>query len=520
MGVSDSIGESLSTLDIARPDPLLSIAALGVLLLICIPVVLFHETAAPWILGTYQWIASNIGLLYQWAVIVILGLLLWLALGPYGRVVLGPDDEPPEFSTFSWVGMLFCTGVSASLIYFGTIEWAWYYNAPPLGLEPASVAAAEWAGAIGIHHWGPAGWAIYCLPAIAMAYPLYRRRQHSMRFSLSCRALLGYSRRADQFSLVIDVICMIGLIGGVATSFGVVTPLISAVLARLLGIEASLTLDILVLLSCFGLICISVWLGLERGIRRLSDFNMLAALVLALIFLVLGPTLFILSMLTDSLGLLVQNFVRLLTWTDPVEKTGFLQEWTIFYWAWWIAYAPFFGLFAARISRGRSIRAMVLAMLGGGTAASAVYFGVFGNSAMSLELAGVVPVVEMVIGDRGAYAITEVVLNLPLGELLLLVVGAIAMVFVVTTFDSSSYSLSACASRAAAIGAHPQRWTRVVWALALGLLPVLLLLLDSGQNQARQVIGTTSLVVSLPILGIGVLMVLSLLKSLREDYPA
>ncbi|MDH5274703.1 MAG: BCCT family transporter, partial [Gammaproteobacteria bacterium] len=249
------------------------------------------------------------------------------------------------------------------------------------------------------------------------------------------------------------------------------------------------------------------------GFKRLADANMVAALLLLFFVLAVGPTLFILKMGTNGIGLVLQNFIRMNTWTDPVANTGFVENWTIFYWAWWIAYGPFVGIFVTRISHGRTIRNVIGGMLTFGSIGAAMFFIVLGNYALNLELTGALSVTSLMKGAGEAQAITAVISSLPWGTLVLAAFAVVATLLLVTTYDSASYTLASVSTMRLPAGLDPERWNRVFWACALGVLPITLMFIDGG----LKVILSATIVCSLPLLAVGVLMVLSLLKMLRED---
>ena len=409
--------------------------------------------------------------------------------------------------------MLFCAGVGAGLMYWCATEWAYYFEAPPFGAEPRSPAAAEWASTYGLFHWGFTAWAFYCLPAIAIAYPFYVRKKNVLRFSLSCNALLG-GRDHGPFARFIDFLFMIALIGGAATSLGFSSPMIAACIAWLFGVETGFSLEVIVVLLCVGLFVLSVWLGLKRGIKRLSDINMYLALGLLLFILVVGPTVFLLKTSLNGLGVMTQNFVRMNFWTDPFTSSGFVESWTVFYWAWWIAFAPYVGLFITRISAGRTIRQVIAGMLIFGSAGSWIFYMIIGNYGLFLQLEGSLDFVGMMNSVSGNAAIVAMLETLPLAAIVILVFAVVSIVFAATTYDSASYSLASGATLHLSAGDDPARWHRVFWALALAVLPIALMFI--GGLKAMQ---SVLLVVSLPILVVGVLMAVSLVKSLRADHP-
>uniref|UniRef100_UPI003561B0DB BCCT family transporter n=1 Tax=Hyphomonas sp. TaxID=87 RepID=UPI003561B0DB len=333
--------------------------AVATALLMSVPLILFSKSLGPGIVALYDWTALNLGIIYQWAAIGAMVVAAYLAFGPYGRIKLGAKEDVPDFSTLSWVAMLFSAGVGGGLLYWAGIEWTYYYETPPFGVEPRSTEAIRWATSYGLFHWGVSAWCIYGLPSVALAYAFYNKGVPYLRFSA---AILGDKCTISPWGKLIDLIFMIGLIGGAGTSLALTVPVISAGVAELAGVTRSTIMDLIVIAVCVGLFCVSVYLGLEKGIKRLADMNLWLALLFLAFILIVGPTGFILVMGTESLGHMVSNMFTMITYTDPIEKSGFVQDWTIFYWAWWIAFAPFVGIFVTRISKGRTIRQVLLGM--------------------------------------------------------------------------------------------------------------------------------------------------------------
>mgnify|MGYP001814392523 FL=1 len=489
------------------------IACVAIIVVVGLTLLVAPDAAAERLNAIYEFIAVEFGIFYLLASVAAIGFLVWLASSRFGNVRLGDDDSEPEFRTLSWVAMLFCAGVGAGLMYWCATEWAWYFDSPPFGAEPRSPEAAEWASTYGLFHWGFTAWAFYCLPAIAIAYPFYVRKKDVLRFSLSCDELLG-DREHGPFARFIDFLFMIALIGGAATSLGFSSPMIAACLAWLFGVETSFSLEVIVVAICVGLFVFSVWLGLKRGIKRLSDINMALALGLLLFILVVGPTVFLLKTSLNGLGVMTQNFVRMNFWTDPFTDSGFVESWTIFYWAWWIAFAPYVGLFITRISGGRTIRQVITGMLIFGSLGSWIFYMVIGNYSLFLQLEGGLDFVGIMNSVSGNAAIVAMLETLPLAVLVVLVFAVVSIVFAATTYDSASYSLASGATLHLSAGDDPARWHRVFWAFALAVLPVALMFI--GGLKAMQ---SVLLVVSLPILVVGILMSVSLVKALRADHP-
>ena len=500
-----------------RIDRLTFATSVALICVVCLPLVLFPEWGERTVSAVYDWIAENLGLAYQWATIFVTVFLLWLACSGHGKKRLGDTTERPEFSTFSWIAMLFCAGIGAGMLYWSTIEWAFYIDSPPFGLEPGSTQAIEWASTYGIFHWGVSAWCLYCFPAVAIAYPYYKKKVPYLRLSTGLHELITKSGTRDTNTAynraparIVDLVFILALVGGTGTSIGLASPMIAACISKLTGQPESLGLSLLILVICVALFGTSVWLGLERGIKRLSDVNVVLALSVAALVLVLGPTLFLLRNTTNSVGMMLQHFVRLNTWTDPIIRSGFVEDWTVFYWAWWMAYGPFMGLFVTRISRGRTLRQMILGMLGLGTLGCVIFYGIFGNYSLWLDLGGHTAVREMVAAERAPTAIAETFASLPGAGLILVLFVVVAFIFVATTYDSASWTLAAAATRNLRAGVEPARAHRLFWAFAIGVLPATLVFVGS-----LKAIQSVVLVVSLPVLVIFVLMAVSLMRSLR-----
>jgi BCCT family betaine/carnitine transporter len=478
----------------------------------CIPLGLMPERAGSFVSSLYDSVSHDFGVLYQWAGIGAILFSIWLAFGPYGHIKLGGEGERPDFSTFSWAGMLFCAGTGASLMVLAGVEWITYYEHPPLGAEPRSMEAIQWATAYGPFHWGITAWCIYAVATIAIAYPFYVQRVPHLCASTGCHALLGPAGNRSLIGRAIDLLAMIAILGGAGTSIGVVAPTVATAVASLSGIETSTALEMGVTAFCVGIFALSVYLGLEKGIKRLSDFNVVIALSMLAYILAVGPTLFIAKVSTDTLGFMVEQFVRMMTWTDPVADTGFVEAWSIFYWAWWFAFAPVIGIFVSRISRGRTIRQVVVNMVFFGSFGCWIFYFVMGNYALFLQIEGILPLTR-ILADQGMdAATTAILLSLPFGKAALFAFAVICVVSVATTYDSASYTLAAAATVELEANTNPSRWHRLFWALFVGVLPLFLLWVGG-----LQIIRISALIASFPVLFMGIAMAVSLVKSLRSS---
>ena len=436
--------------------------------------------------------------------------MAWLAFGRYGKVKLG--DGEPVFSTLSWVAMLFSAGVGGSLLYWSVIEWAAYYTAPPFGAEPKSTNALEWATSYGMFHWGITAWCIYALPTIAISYSFYVRKIPYLRLSA---AILGEKSNTSIWAKVIDFSFMIALIGGAGTSLSLTAPVISAGFSHLTGVERTPTVDLMVICLCIAIFGTSVYMGLEKGIKKLADANFYLSIILLLFVLIVGPTTFILMMGTESIGFMLANTIEMLTWTDAVDNTGFVQDYTIFYWAWWLALGPQVGLFVARISKGRTLRELIMGMLIIGSFGCFIFFSIIGNYAINLELNNQLMVSEILANDGHQIAATSILMQLPFGEFFVLAYCLIVIIFIVTSYDSVSYILSYHVKSTASEAYEPSKNMRLFWALVLAILPACLFLIGSNRTAMDLI-----LLMSPPLLFLSPIFVISMIKTLRSHYAS
>ena len=392
--------------------------AITVVVLLCmsIPLLVFPEQSAAVLKAAYAWIADTFGWFYILTGAAALAIVLYIGMSRFGKIRLG--DGEPEFSTVSWISMLFAAGIGAGLMYWSGIEWAYYVQAPPFRAEPFSHEAYLWSSSYGLHHWGFVAWALYCLPTLAIAYPFYVRRIPQLKYSLSAHYWLK-GRETSVLARLMDSFFMVALIGGAGSSLGFSTPLIAAFIERLVGIPANFALELVVVAICVVVFAGSVWLGLQEGIRRLSNFNIVLALLFLVTVLLASDTLFLLEMAVNSLGFLFQNTLAMTFWTDPIDNTGFVGDWTVFYWAWWIAYGPFVGLFVTRISRGRTIREVVVGMLLLGSLGVWLFFLVLGNHSLGLQLSGELDVVGIMQSSGGNAAVVAGLNTLPMAALII-----------------------------------------------------------------------------------------------------
>lgn len=492
-------------------------ACLGVMLAICIPLVVAPDTTAVRLEQVYTYISNQFGVLYLFSGVLSFGFLLWLALSRFGNVKLGNEDDSVEFKEFSWAGMLFCTGVGAGLLYWAVIEWGYYFSDPPHGIEKGTTAAQDWASAYGLFHWGPIAWAFYCLLTITIAYPFYVKKAPYLRLSTSLHGILGAEGLQGPAARAVDILFVLSLLGGAGYSLGISTPMISGGVSHLTGYTDGFGMQVITALFCVALFGTSAYLGLKKGIKILSDWNVSLALLLLAFVLLAGPTVFILKASFSSLGFMLINFVRMSTWADPFTDSGFVESWTVFYWAWWVAYAPFVGLFVARISCGRTIRQLITGMLVYGSSGGLLFFMILGNYGLHLETVKNVGFVEVMQNLGEVAAIMLMLKSLPFANLLIAAFCLISLIFCATTYDSASYIIASTVTKKLRPGEDPAKWNRLFWAFALAALPIALMYIGASHAGTSKAIRSILLVTSFPILFIGALSAYSLVKQLGAD---
>ncbi len=503
--------------DQPKVDWFIFIAGSALLLTIVIPAAVAPDWTAHKIGIAYDFITQKFGIYYIIAAIATTVFLLSIAVSHKGRRILGPPGTKPSYSTFAWASMLFCTGIGSALIYWSAAEWAMYYQAPPFGVAPRSHEAIMWGATYGIFHWGPLAWSLYALPTVAFACSYHIRGTPILRLSAACAGVLkSYANRWP--GRIIDLLFIVGLLGTAATGLAFGMELIASAFTRfslatpLPDLEDGFGMQLTIMILATLLIAYSVYRGLDKGIKVLSLINATLVLVLIGFVFLVGPTGFILEMGVVSLGHLAQNFIKMMTWTDPLGKSNFVESWTIFYWAWWLALGPFVGMFVAKISRGRTLREVIFGMIGWGSLGCAMFFIVLGNYALELELTGAYPVVEKISEMGPSWTIAAIIELLPMGTFWLLFVAVVGMIFTATTYDSATYTLAAGATKYLRSDQHPIRMHRVYWAFALGMLPSALLFVG-GLDPLR----TASVLASLPLLFVYVILGLSIVVMLRES---
>jgi len=451
-------------------------------------------------------IIDNGSWFYVLTVAFIFFFVIFLGLSRYGEIRLGPDHATPDYSLVTWLSMLFAAGMGIGLMFFGVAEPLMHYLSPPTA-ETGSIEAVQEAMKMTFFHWGLHAWAIYAIVALVLAYFSYR---HNLPLTLrsALYPLIGEKIYSWPGHLV-DVFAVVSTVFGVATSLGLGASQVNSGFGYLFGIDVSTTNQIIIMCGITALAVISVMSGLDKGIRRLSEANMILAVVLLGLIFLLGPTVFLLQAYLQNIGDYLADIVHNTFNLFAYKKTSWIGGWTIFYWGWWLAWAPFVGLFIARISRGRTIREFILGVMLIPTVFTLLWMTIFGNSAIDLVYdQGVVALGEMVSKDSSV-ALFVFLENFPLATVLSFFSVLMIVIFFVTSCDSGAMVVDMLCSHGRN---DTPLWQRIYWAVGIGVVAAILLLV--GGLSALQ---TMTIASALPFAIVLLLAIIGLIKALRVE---
>ena len=486
---------------VSRPVFVLSASVILALILFA---ALFTGPAEAVFAATQAWIADTFGWFYVLVVTGFLIFVVYLAFSRYGLVRLGEAFEAPRFTLQGWFAMLFSAGMGIGLLFWSVAEPMYHYLQPPTGGARDATEALRYT----FFHWGLHAWAVYCVVGLAIGYFAYRQRL-PITIRSAFYPLIG-DRIYGWIGHTIDAFAIFGTMFGVATSLGLGVLQINSGLDYLLGVGESAWLQLLIIAFVTLLATGSVLLGLSKGIQRLSQLNIVLSVVLLAFVLVAGPTLFVLRMLVEGIGDYVQHLPALSLWNDAIGQSGWQDAWTIFYWGWWISWAPFVGMFIARVSRGRTIREFVAGVLVAPTLAGFVWLTVMGGTGLEMQLFRGIELGAAVEANV-ATALFVMLDQLPFAAITATIATALVVTYFVTSSDSGSLVIDMLAA-----GGHtdPPKIQRVFWAVTEGAVAAVLLLVGGlGALQAA------SIAAGLPFAVIMVFMCIALMRALRSAEP-
>lgn len=489
------------------------VPSLLIMIAICIPFALYSDQSLEVLNSIFNWIVQVFNWGYLWYAIIMVGAGLFLSFSKYGNVVLGDPLEKPRFTLFEYSSILIAMGLGSTIMRTGMTEWANVAVDPPFGVEAESAMALMYGNAYSMFLWSFQTFAIFVMAAPAMGYILHVRKKPFMRISEACRVLFGDKFTDGVGGKVLDIIFLVSILSGAAVTLGLGTPIVTYNIAEIFNIEINFTLTLIVTIVWVFFFSISAYLGIERGIKKLSTLNMYLAGAFAIFIMIAGPGVFILNYFTDTVGFLVMNYVDMSLYTDAVRlgESNHVQSNTVFWFAYNATWAMLHSVFAAKISRGRTIREMILTYLLAPMLISWGATAVLGGLGVHRYLTGEVPVLEIVQNDTMA-AIPAILNSLPFAILALVSFVIIAMIFMITTLDSTTYTIASYTGTKNMSRSEPSKHLRLIVAAIITVFALLLLRIG-GLAPLEVVSG----IMGIPIIVIQFLTIYAAKKMIDED---
>lgn len=490
--------------------------SLGITLIFILTALVWPDQSANLFNGLFNLIIGQFSWLYMIGATVFVGFCLVIGLSKYGKIKLGKDDEKPAYKMFSWVAMLFCCGTGIGLLFWCTSEPMMHYAAAPF-TDSNTALAAQQALRQSFFHWGIHPWAIYVVVGLSLAYFGFRKDLPPL-LSSSLYPFMGEKGMVGPLGKTIDIIAIVCTVFGVATSLGMGAMQVATGLNYLYGIPSSMVTFVVIVLITTVIFIMSSITGINKGIKWLSNINLTMAIILLAFIMTLGPTGYILNTFSQVMGDYLQNIVWMSFFVDSNGETaaltyeGWIGSWTIFYWAWWLAWAPFVGTFIARISRGRTIRQFIFGVLVIPTLFSCIWFSAFGGTALHMELFEGISI-SAAVAENSTTAIFAMLSNLPLSTFLSLISMLIVLIFFITSADSATYVVSMMSSKG---NLYPDIKLKILWGVITASV-ALLLLLAGGLAPMQKI----SIAIAFPFLFVMFLCIFSMFKFLgQEKLPA
>ena len=477
------------------------------ILLLCVFFIKEPDLSATVMSSIRSFLGDQLGSYY---LILGLGIFLctiYMAFSRYGRIRLG-DLAKPQYSSFQWGTMMFTAGLAADILFYSICEWMLYATDPHIS---EMGAMQDWAATYPLFHWGPIPWGFYVSLAVPFGFMLHVRKRNKQKYSEACRPLFG-SLVDGWVGKIIDLVAVFALLAGTATTFSLATPLLSMAISRVFGIAQTTGLTIAILIGVCCVYTVSVFFGMKGIMRSASCCTYLFFALLAYVFFLGGESLFIVETGLTAIGNLVQNFITLSTWTDTLRTTSFPQNWTIFYWAYWMVWCVATPFFIGSISKGRTIRQTVLGGYFYGLAGTFTSFIILGNYGLGLQMHGKLDILSSFGVNGDLYqAIIMILEQLPLSKLVLILLVLCMVTFYSTSFDSIALVASAYSYKQLGNDQTPDKRVKLFWAVFLIFLPIALIFSESSMVNLQSV----SIIAAFPVGIIMVLIIASFFKDAR-----
>lgn len=471
--------------------PLVGVVLLGIIF------VILPQQSSMLLQNIRGFLGDKGGIYYAFLGVGIFVCTIYIAFSKYGEIRLGSEKQK-QYTSFQWGTMIFTSTMAADILFYSLCEWALYAN--EIWIDELG-GIQKWAPTYPLFHWGPIAWSFYIILAVAFGFMLHVRGRDKQKFSEACRPILG--KKVDGvWGKIIDLIAIFALIAGTATTFSLATPLLSAAFSRVFGFRDGTALTIIILLLIAAVYTLTVWFGM-KGIAKLAAYCAYLFFILLLYVLLVGDeAIYILETGFSALGNLVQNFVGMATWMDPLRENSFPQNWTIYYWAYWMVWCVATPFFIGTISKGRTVKNTILGGYGWGLAGTFTSFIILGNYGLAQQVKHGVDI-SGYIAEGGAYssAIIKIFDTLPLNKLGLLLLVLTMIAFYSTTFDSITMVVSVYSYRRLAVNEEPDKRIRTFWAVMFILFPIALIFTENTMYNLQSV----SIIAAFPI---GIIIVL------------
>ncbi|MDR0207579.1 MAG: BCCT family transporter [Pseudomonas putida] len=436
---------------------------------------------------------------------------LFIIFSKYGNIRLGSGK--PQFKTLPWVFMFICAGLSSATLYWGLVEWAFYYNTPGLNIAARSPEALDMSIAYAFFHWGFGTWACYAVGGMAMAYYYHVRKHDKLSLAGIIEAVTGF-KASGPVGRLIDIIFLIGTFGGLTVTMVVTTQTFSNSLSNLTGLPNTFAMQAGIVLVITSIFSLSSYIGLEGGMQRLASMVCWGALFCALAVLVVGPTGFIVKNTVNGVGLMFANFLHMSLFTDPAGDGEFTRNWTVFYWFWAISYTPAVSIFVARVSRGRTLKEVAAALLLGGSVSCWAIFGSLSGYGIDQLLKGVLDVPAVVANQGGEVAITQLLNGFPMSGLATAFYLFVMVIFLASHIDASAYTVAAATTRNLPEGRDPSPFLRLFWCVMLALVPLTMI----ANHLSLKTVKTSVILTSIPFFFLLLVMAYGFVRWLYRDY--
>lgn len=477
-----------------------TLAPLFCVIALCIWFVLSPEGSSQALLSIRYFLGDQMGSYYLLLGLGIFICSLYLAFSRFGKIRLG-DTDKPQYSGFRWGSMMFTAGLAADILFYSCCEWLLYASEPHIE-EMGGIQ--DWASTYPLFHWGPIPWAFYLVLAVAFGFMLHVRKRNKQKYSESCRPILG--KHIDGWiGKLIDLVAIIALLAGTATTFSLATPLLSLAISEVTGIAQTTSLTIIILVIVCCIYTCSVYFGMEGIQRSAACCTYLFFTLLVYVFFFGGESRYIVETGITALGNLTQNFIGMSTWTDALRTSSFTQNWTIFYWAYWMVWCVAAPFFIGTISKGRTIRQTILGGYLFSLAGTFTSFIILGNYGLGLQMHGKLDVIGLYNETGDLYtAIIAILKQLPLSGLVLVLLVVCMVTFYSTSFDSITMVASAYSYKELAHDQTPDKRVKLFWAILLILLPIALIFSENSMANLQ----TVSIIAAFPV-GIIILLIVS-----------